>query len=328
MTRATSEQVDALRMSLADYFRRLPEVPVYRRRDDPVRKVAAERAEEGRVLMAKLKELGGAPGAAPLEAALQAHLDVLGMLVDGRVEAAEGPWHDALALERAAVSARRLWSRTDEVAAAVYTKDAGTSRYDPRPETAVQVKLACPNSGCRKVEDFDFSARVATHQFVCVHCQTRFYAYFAELLDLDVQTKGKHHHRYKFRVRELNGEQTRIEFDDSAPGVLSAARGDLLAFLYAPRSTLRGVLDLSSSRVLWVTTSGCFVATAAFGEGAPELDAFRRFRDDVLLPRAAGRAFVRAYYAVGPSLAGVVVRVPGLRGATRRALAAIHRRLA
>ena len=28
--------------SIADFFRRLPEVPVYRRRDDPVRKVAAE----------------------------------------------------------------------------------------------------------------------------------------------------------------------------------------------------------------------------------------------------------------------------------------------
>lgn len=311
-------------MTVADFFRRLPEVPVYRRRDDPVKKVAAERAEEGRGLLAQVKAFEGS-GAEPLGAALEAHLKVLEMLAEGRVEAAEGPWHEALALERQAVSSRRLWSRSDEVEQPVYARGNGASRFDPRPEAAVKVKLACPNSACHRVEDFDFSARHATHQFVCVHCQTRFYAYIAELYDLTIETKSKNLHRYHFRVRELNGATTRVDFDDANPAVLAAARGDLLAFLYAPRTTLRGVLDLSSSRVLWVQHTGpCFLATAVYGEGADELEVFRRFRDGALLPNAAGRLFVRGYYAVGPSLARAVVRRPWLRRLTRAGLTGIH----
>ena len=311
-------------MSVADFFRRLPEVPVYRRRDDPVRKVAAARAEEGKALLAQGEALGSA--AATLAIALQAHLKVLALLIEGRVEAAEGPWHEALALERAAVSSRRLWSRTDEVEAPVYQRHTGESRFDPRPDAAVKVKLACPNSSCHKVEDFDFSARHATHQFVCAHCQTRFYAYFAELLELVVESKRKTQHRYHFRVRELNGAPTRVDFDDSSPATLAAARGDLLAFLYAPRTTLRGVLDLSSSRVLWVQPTGpCFLATAVFGEDAAELEAFRRFRDGVLLRSGAGRLGVRSYYAVGPWLAQLVARRPLWGGLPRVALRGIHR---
>ncbi len=311
-------------MTVTDFFRRLPEVPVYRRRDDPVRKVAAERADEARQLLAQVKELGSAPGADQLGAALEAHLKVLGLLSEGRVEAAEGPWQEARALEQAALASQRLWSRTDEVALPVYGRESGASRYDPRPEAAVKVKLACPSSGCRRVEDFDFSARHSTHQFVCVHCQTRFYAYFAELLELTVESKGKNHHRYRFRVREMNGETTRVEFDDAGEAVLAAARGDFLAFLYAPRTTLRGVLDLSSSRVLWVRSSACFLATAAFGEGADELAAFRQFRDAALLPSRPGRLFVRGYYAVGPCLARAVTAQPVLRRLTRAALTGVH----
>ena len=76
-------------------------------------------------------------------------------------------------------------------------------------------------------------------------------------------------------------------------------------------ASLRGVLDLSSSRVLWVRPVGvCFVATAVYGEGAVELDTFRRFRDVALLPNAPGRLLVAGYYRVGPPrLVGPVVLV-------------------
>ncbi len=325
----SSEQVDQLRLALSDFFHRLPEVPVYRRRDDPVIKLAAERVEEGRALLLTARQLGDHAGAQPLRAALEAHLEVLELLKAGRVEAAEGPWHKALALEREAVSARRLWSRTDEVPPPVYRPETGESRYDPRPEAAVKVKLACPSFNCRKLDDYDFSARHATHLFVCNHCHQRFYAYFAELLELKVETQGKHHHRYHFRVREMNGSTTRVEFDDGSEGTLSGARGDLFAFLYAPRTALRGVLDLSSSRVLWVRPVGvCFVATAVFGEDAVELEAFRRFRDAALLPSAPGRLLVRGYYRAGPALAGFLALHPHARGLTRRALSLMHRVLA
>jgi hypothetical protein len=325
---AANEQVDRLRMALTDFFHRLPEVPVYRRRDDPAIKQAAERAEEGRALLETAKALGDAPGAETLRAALVAHLEVLDLLKAGRVEAAEGPWHRALSLERDAISARRLWSRTDEVRPPVYEAETGASRFDPRPEAAVKVKLACPGANCHKVEDFDFSARHATHLFVCPHCKLHFYAYFAELISLSVETRSKTHHRYRFQIRELNGATTRVDFDDGGEAQLAAARGDLLAFLYSPRTMLRGVLDLSSSRVLWVRSVGpCFLATAVFGEEAPELFLFRHFRDVALLPSAPGRVLVRGYYALGPGLARWVKRHPPAQRLTRRMLTGIHRLL-
>lgn len=49
---------------------------------------------------------------------------------------------------------------------------------------------------------------------------------------------------------------------------------------------------------------GCFVATAAYGDWShPDIAALRRFRDEVLVRHAAGRAFIRTYRIVGPRLA-------------------------
>jgi hypothetical protein len=47
----------------------------------------------------------------------------------------------------------------------------------------------------------------------------------------------------------------------------------------------------------------CFVATAACGPNAPEVEALRLFRDTVLEDSRAGRAFIRGYWRVGPRLA-------------------------
>jgi hypothetical protein len=97
-----------------------------------------------------------------------------------------------------------------------------------------------------------------------------------------------------------------------------------MAFLYAPPNHLRGVLNLTSSRVLWITTKGpCFVATVAFGEGAPELDAFRGFRDRVLMPHAPW--VVRAYYAKGPAWAQWLSKRPLAKRLVRMGLRALHK---
>ena len=51
----------------------------------------------------------------------------------------------------------------------------------------------------------------------------------------------------------------------------------------------------------------CFVTTAAYGDADhPIVEMLRQFRDRVLLPTDLGKAFVRYYYEVGPSLAAAI----------------------
>lgn len=48
---------------------------------------------------------------------------------------------------------------------------------------------------------------------------------------------------------------------------------------------------------------GCYVATCVYGSyDCPQVWVLRRFRDNTLAPSFAGRIFVRAYYAVSPTL--------------------------
>jgi hypothetical protein len=66
----------------------------------------------------------------------------------------------------------------------------------------------------------------------------------------------------------------------------------------------------------------CFIATAAYGSAmAPDVKRFRKFRDDVLLKSAAGRAFVDTYYEVSPPVAGFIAKHETLRAVTRGVLA-------
>lgn len=49
--------------------------------------------------------------------------------------------------------------------------------------------------------------------------------------------------------------------------------------------------------------SGCYVATAVYGSyNCPQVWTLRRFRDDRLACSLPGRAFIRLYYAVSPTL--------------------------
>ena len=68
----------------------------------------------------------------------------------------------------------------------------------------------------------------------------------------------------------------------------------------------------------------CFIATAAWGSWMdPHVASLRQFRDDVLMPHAAGRAFVAFYYRHSPPIAAIIGRHDSLRMLTRAALAPV-----
>jgi hypothetical protein len=74
----------------------------------------------------------------------------------------------------------------------------------------------------------------------------------------------------------------------------------------------------------FATVSPCFVATAAYGSPlASEVSVLRAFRDRHLLQSAIGRAFVRTYYAAGPTLAEQIRDRPWLRASARALLAPV-----
>jgi hypothetical protein len=64
----------------------------------------------------------------------------------------------------------------------------------------------------------------------------------------------------------------------------------------------------------------CFVATAVFGPGAPEVVELRKWRDRRLVPFSIGRRLVGFYYVVSPSIARVIDRSAFLKSATRSLL--------
>lgn len=51
------------------------------------------------------------------------------------------------------------------------------------------------------------------------------------------------------------------------------------------------------------SSDGCYVATCVYGSyDCPEVWTLRRFRDGMLARTALGRAFIRCYYAVSPTI--------------------------
>ena len=116
----------------------------------------------------------------------------------------------------------------------------------------------------------------------------------------------------------LAGETTSADFP-STPGVVQGAFGGatdaFAAKVVTEASTFSGGGHPSARG------GGCFIASAAFGSPlAREVETLRTFRDRVLVPHAAGRAVVAAYYRVSPSFAGVVARHESLQVVTRAVL--------
>ena len=100
----------------------------------------------------------------------------------------------------------------------------------------------------------------------------------------------------------------RDEFgDDYADYMFSTGRGE--EFLYGRKGRGGGGRD------------GCYIATAVYGSyDCPQVWVLRRFRDFRLKRTAPGRGFVRAYYALSPTLAAHLGRSQHIGPAMRRIL--------
>jgi hypothetical protein len=72
--------------------------------------------------------------------------------------------------------------------------------------------------------------------------------------------------------------------------------------------------------------SGCFVATAVYGdEDIVEVHLLRQFRDQYLRKSLVGRIFIRLYYRLGPCAAALVARFSPLYWAARKSLDVVIR---
>lgn len=317
-----SESQQLIRDAL-DWCASLPEVPLYRRRDDPARAAAAERLTEGLALLRR--PVDWASEFPEWQLAIERHVQWLESLSRGDVEQAQHQWPVALAAERQASLKTRLWQREDHRALPVFDRATGASRFDPQPTESLALQLPCPH--CRAVETFHASALMARHRFRCARCAKHFQAYVAQVRQLQTRATDSGR-RYFFQLEGLGHELSRLSVDDPGPEALVAGRGDLLAFLYAPETVLRALVNLNSGRVLWLASSApCFVVTAAFGEHSPEVRAFRDFRDHTLTHFAVGRAFIDTYYRRGPGWARWVTAHPRRRALTRKLLTGVYRML-
>jgi hypothetical protein len=69
-------------------------------------------------------------------------------------------------------------------------------------------------------------------------------------------------------------------------------------------------------------TTGCFIATAAYGTPmADDIQVLREFRDECLLANPVGEALVDIYYRVSPPIAQFITEHPSLKSVVRAELA-------
>lgn len=97
----------------------------------------------------------------------------------------------------------------------------------------------------------------------------------------------------------------------------------------ASRELITGPTSTGSGSSPSTGGGGCFVVTASYGDtNHPIVNEFRGFRDDILKPTTAGKAFVEWYYKHGPVIAAFIEDKPVLKAIARsvlRPLASVSR---
>ncbi len=109
-----------------------------------------------------------------------------------------------------------------------------------------------------------------------------------------------------YTIEAVDGVDLSYESDDYCNGITCYTEGSETLELEFDRDAFIDMLDGTSKE--------CFIATAAYGSGeAWQVEYLRSFRDRVLNKSAAGRFFIREYYAHSPAAAGFISGRPALK---------------
>jgi hypothetical protein len=138
--------------------------------------------------------------------------------------------------------------------------------------------------------------------------------------------------RFVSSVRNKLINEVGVDRMDDRPGFIRAAREVDNAITMAVNARRQRPASPAGEsfggRPVAASKSGCFIATAVYGDhDHAQVLALRQFRDQRLLPHRLGRAFVRGYYRVSPPLADWLRHQPRLSLAVRWVLDRVVARL-
>jgi hypothetical protein len=108
---------------------------------------------------------------------------------------------------------------------------------------------------------------------------------------------------WMFRVQDrTTGKVVPVRFEGPISAMLD--QGDVVHVEGYMEGGVLNARKITDENGALLAKSRCFVATAVYGDVmAPEVEVFRRFREQVLNRSALGRLFVRVYWRYGPRLA-------------------------
>ena len=163
-------------------------------------------------------------------------------------------------------------------------------------EAAIKTALALANPPITLAADY---AQVTCSGGICMPALVRDSAETGAYLDFETQPRAANEPYAADGDLDEDGVTNLAEYDN-----IQAQGGGLGDFVVAATSPeLDGTEPIRSGG----GSSGCFIATAAYGTPmATEIDVLRAWRDEALMTHAGGAAFADAYYRLSPAIAGQV----------------------
>ena len=123
--------------------------------------------------------------------------------------------------------------------------------------------------------------------------------------NLDAELTSLLLHGKKIDAVKLYKDHTGAGLKDSVDYVNSLQEGEVAPLSKSPLNNRdTQIEEIIKGQQEPKPKTGCFIATVCYGNyDAAEVMVLRRYRDEKLMPFAAGRLFVRFYYFISPALA-------------------------